>query len=47
MSYRRDSLPEKSIKYWLLPEISNLMEAGRIKSYFPRLGQWYERIKGR
>ncbi len=35
MSYRRDSLPEKSIKYWLLPEISNLMEANRIKSYFP------------
>src|SRR5205823_5727667 len=32
---RRDSLPEKSIKYWLLPEISNLMEAGRIKSFFP------------
>jgi len=35
MSYRRDQLPEKSIKYWLLPEINNLFEAGRIKNYFP------------
>jgi len=35
MSYRRDALPEKSIKYWLMPEISNLMDAGRIKSFFP------------
>ena len=35
MSYRRDQLPEKSIKYWLLPEINHLMQTGRIKSYFP------------
>ena len=35
MSYRRDSLPEKSIKYWLMPEILNLMDTGRIKSFFP------------
>jgi thioredoxin reductase (NADPH) len=34
ISYRRAALPDKSIKYWLMPEISNLMEAGRIKSYF-------------
>ena len=35
MSYRRDQLPQKSIKYWLLPEISNYFETGRIRSYFP------------
>jgi thioredoxin reductase (NADPH) len=35
LSYRRDQLPAKSIKYWLLPEINHLMEAGRIKSYLP------------
>ena len=35
MSYRRDQLPEKSIKYWLLPEISDLFKAGRISSHFP------------
>jgi thioredoxin reductase (NADPH) len=34
MSYRREGLPEKSIKYWLMPEISNLIEAGRIKVHF-------------
>jgi thioredoxin reductase (NADPH) len=35
MSYRREQLPQKSIKYWLLPEITNLFETGRIKNYFP------------
>ena len=35
MSYRRDQLPEKSIKYWLLPEINDLFRSGRIKNYFP------------
>jgi thioredoxin reductase (NADPH) len=35
LSYRRETLPQKSIKYWLLPEITNLFETGRIKSYFP------------
>src|SRR5436309_3435455 len=34
LSYRRERLPEKSIKYWLLPEINNLIETGRIKAYF-------------
>jgi thioredoxin reductase (NADPH) len=34
ISYRRDRLPEKSIKYWLLPEINTLIQAGRIQSYF-------------
>jgi thioredoxin reductase (NADPH) len=34
ISYRRDRLPEKSIKYWLLPEINSLIDAGRIQSYF-------------
>lgn len=32
--YRREALPEKSIKYWLMPEISGLMKAGRIRSHF-------------
>lgn len=35
MSYRRDQLPEKSIKYWLLPEINDLFKTGRIRNYFP------------
>ena len=34
MSYRREKLPEKSIKYWLLPEINNLIETGRIAGYY-------------
>src|SRR3954464_10249093 len=35
MSYRREQLPQKSIKYWLLPEITNLFESGKISAYFP------------
>jgi thioredoxin reductase (NADPH) len=27
-------LPEKSIKYWLLPEINTLIQAGRIEGFF-------------
>ncbi|CAN5484311.1 NAD(P)-binding domain-containing protein [soil metagenome] len=34
ISYRRDRLPDKSIKYWLLPEINGLIGAGRIDAYF-------------
>jgi thioredoxin reductase (NADPH) len=34
MSYRRPGLPEKSIKYWLLPEINGFIRAGRIKAHF-------------
>jgi thioredoxin reductase (NADPH) len=34
ISYRRDRLPEKSIKYWLLPEINGLVSAGRIEGYY-------------
>jgi thioredoxin reductase (NADPH) len=33
ISYRREKLPHKSIKYWLLPEISALIESGRIRAY--------------
>jgi thioredoxin reductase (NADPH) len=33
-SYRRDKLPHKSIKYWLMPEISGLLDAGRIEKHF-------------
>jgi thioredoxin reductase (NADPH) len=34
MSYRRERLPERSIKYWLLPEIQGLIQSGRIDGYF-------------
>ena len=34
ISYRRERLPEKSIKYWLLPEINNLIETGRMSGHF-------------
>ncbi len=34
MSYRREKLPEKSIKYWLLPEINHLIETGRIAGHY-------------
>jgi thioredoxin reductase (NADPH) len=34
ISYRRDQLPQSSIKYWLLPEINGLLEADKIHGYF-------------
>lgn len=34
LSYRRSELPEKSIKYWLMPEISGLIKAGQIQAHF-------------
>jgi thioredoxin reductase (NADPH) len=34
ISYRRDKLPARSIKYWLLPEINGLIGAGRIQGLF-------------
>lgn len=34
ISYRRDRLPEKSIKYWLMPEIAGLIGAGRVTAHF-------------
>jgi thioredoxin reductase (NADPH) len=34
ISYRREALPEKSIKYWLMPEMTGLLESGRIKGHF-------------
>ena len=34
ISYRREKLPEKNIKYWLIPETSGLIAAGRIEAYF-------------
>ena len=34
ISYRRSQFDEKSIKYWLLPEINGLISAGRIRGYF-------------
>lgn len=34
LSYRREQLDQRSIKYWLLPEITSLVEAGRISSHF-------------
>jgi thioredoxin reductase (NADPH) len=41
LSYRRAQLPEKSIKYWLLPEIKYLMNNGSIT---PHLGTRVTRI---
>ncbi len=34
MSYRREVLPEKSVKYWLLPEINHLIKTGKIEGFF-------------
>jgi thioredoxin reductase (NADPH) len=34
ISYRRPSLPEQSIKYWLWPELKGLLDAGRIVGHF-------------
>jgi thioredoxin reductase (NADPH) len=34
ISYRREKLPEKSIKYWLMPEITHLIDAGRIAGHY-------------
>lgn len=34
LSYRRDKLPAKSIKYWLMPEISGLLRSGAIVGHF-------------
>ena len=34
ISYRREQLNPSSIKYWLLPEINSLIEAGKITAYF-------------
>ena len=35
LSYRREALPEKSLKYWIAPELRGLMEKGRIGSHLP------------
>jgi thioredoxin reductase (NADPH) len=34
ISYRRTQLPSTSIKYWLMPEITGLIESKRIPAYF-------------
>lgn len=34
ISYRRGAFKEKSIKYWLMPEITGLIESGRIGGHF-------------
>ncbi|MFT3784539.1 MAG: NAD(P)-binding domain-containing protein [Tepidisphaeraceae bacterium] len=34
LSYRQGGLPEKSIKYWLMPEITGLMQTGKIEAHF-------------
>lgn len=34
ISYRREQLPQKSIKYWLLPEITHLIQSGKIAAHF-------------
>lgn len=34
MSYRRDQLNANSIKYWLLPEITGLIQSGKLPAHF-------------
>jgi thioredoxin reductase (NADPH) len=34
ISYRRSEFDAKSIKYWLMPEITGLIKAGRIEAHF-------------
>lgn len=34
ISYRRDRLPEKSIKYWLMPEIAGLVKSRHVAAHF-------------
>src|SRR4029079_7233006 len=34
LSYRGEKLPAKSIKYWLMPEISGLLRGGAIDGHF-------------
>jgi thioredoxin reductase (NADPH) len=34
LSYRREALPEESIKYWLVPEIKLLTKSERVKAYY-------------
>lgn len=34
LSYRQEALPAKSIKYWILPELQGLIDAGKVKAYF-------------
>jgi thioredoxin reductase (NADPH) len=34
LSYRQPTLPAKSIKYWILPELQNLIDTGKIAAYF-------------
>ncbi|MBV8780370.1 MAG: NAD(P)-binding domain-containing protein, partial [Phycisphaerae bacterium] len=34
LSYRGEQLPDRHIKYWLLPEMRGLIQSGRIESYF-------------
>jgi thioredoxin reductase (NADPH) len=34
LCYRRSGLDPKHIKYWLMPEISGLIESGRIRAHF-------------
>jgi thioredoxin reductase (NADPH) len=42
LSYRRAEIPEKSIKYWLLPEIKGLIKSGEIRAF---LGTTVQRIE--
>jgi thioredoxin reductase (NADPH) len=34
LSYRKDKLPEESIKYWLMPEISNYIKTKKMEAFF-------------
>lgn len=34
VSYRKDHFPEQHIKYWLMPEMKSLINAGKIQAHF-------------
>jgi thioredoxin reductase (NADPH) len=34
LSYRREQIVEKSIKYWLMPEIRSLTTTGKVRAYY-------------
>lgn len=34
LSYRKEKLPEESIKYWLMPEIAAYIKSGKIDAFF-------------
>ena len=42
LSYRRDKLDPAAVKYWLMPEITSLIESGKISAHFQTRPQFIE-----